>query len=110
VARSIGELPPGLPGALPPVESTKSGAGSRFPDTDRDQFPALRPVATPDALRALVDGVQVMTGVAAVKSDGIHMLVQYDTARIQLPQLRQRLTELGHPPAPAPTFRRRQRG
>jgi hypothetical protein len=99
VVRSIGELPPAA-GALPAVESDNPVQDPGFLTPIETQFELSEPVASPDALRALVDGVQRLSGVAAVKSDGIHVLVQYDTARIQLPQLRQRLSELGHAPAP----------
>jgi hypothetical protein len=64
------------------------------------QFQLGEPISTSDALRAAVEGVQALPGVVAVKSDGVHVLVQYDDSRVQPNQLRQRLMELGHAAAP----------
>jgi hypothetical protein len=48
-------------------------------------------------LRRVVDGMLELTGVAEVESDGAHMRVMYDTARVLPPRMREHLEELGAP-------------
>jgi hypothetical protein len=56
------------------------------------------PITNEAELRRVVDGMLGLTGVAEVETDGAHMRVMYDTARVLPPRMRARLEELGHPP------------
>ena len=99
VARAMGELP-AAPGAIAVVETANQVQDPGLVTPMEIQFELAQPIGAADTLRTLVDNVQSVAGVVRVKSDGVHMLVQYDTARVQPTQLRQRLTELGHAAAP----------
>jgi hypothetical protein len=88
VLKPIGELPP-AEGALAVLETRSLVQDPGFVTPMEVQFEFGQPIPTSDALRTVVDGVQAMPGVAAVKSDGIHMVVQLDTSRVQPAQIRQ---------------------
>jgi hypothetical protein len=97
--RAIGDLP-AADGALPALETRNQSQDPGFISPVQVTFQFAQPIASAEVLRTIVDGVQAMTGVAAVKSDGVHMIVQYDTARVQPAQIRERLEELGYTLAP----------
>jgi hypothetical protein len=61
------------------------------------EFAFETPIVTEAEVRALVLGVQGLTGILAVESDGAHLRAMYDTARIQPPRIRAYLEETGHP-------------
>jgi hypothetical protein len=97
--KPIGDLP-AAEGALPAVETRNQAQDAGFLTPVEITFQFAQPIRAADVLRTLVDAVQALPGVAAVKSDGVHMIVQYDTARVQPAQIRQRLDELGYAFAP----------
>jgi hypothetical protein len=106
----MGELPDAA-GTIAVVESRNQIQDPGLVTPVEIQFELAEPITTSDALRGLVDGVQALAGVVAVKADGVHLLVHYDDSRVQPMQLRQRLTELGHAaipgtdvPAPGPAI------
>jgi hypothetical protein len=97
--RAISELP-AAEGALPVIETRiqPQDPGVVMPVEVTFQF-AQAIVAT-ETLRPIVDAVQAVPGVTGVKSDGVHMIVQYDSGRVQPAQIRQLLDQLGHAFAP----------
>jgi hypothetical protein len=99
VARPFGELPAAST-AIAVIEATNPDQDPGLLSPMEIQFELADPIATPDVLRTVVDAIRTSTGVVAVKSDGVHLLVQYDDSRVQPGQLRQRLTALGHAAAP----------
>jgi hypothetical protein len=73
-------------------------------------FEFATPITSEVELQRVVNGMVDLTGVAEAKSDGAHISIMYDTARVQGPRMRERLEELGHPasegsevPAPGDT-------
>jgi hypothetical protein len=60
-------------------------------------FEFASPITTEAELRRVVDGMLALTGVAEVETDGAHIRVMYDTARVLPPRMRAHLEELGHP-------------
>jgi hypothetical protein len=56
-----------------------------------------QPLTDSNALRQLVEGIQVLDGVSSVSSDGVHVHVLYDSTRLLPTRVRDRLRELGHP-------------
>jgi len=97
--RPLGDLPSAT-AAIAVIEATNPVQDPGLLSPKEIQFELADPIATADALRSVVDGLRTSAGVVAVKSDGVHVLVQYDDSRVQPGQLRQRLTELGHAAAP----------
>jgi hypothetical protein len=97
--KPIGELPPAQ-GALAAIETRSQAQDPSFLTPVEILFQFEQPIATSDALRMVVNGVQALPGVAAVKSNGVNIIVQYDTARVQPPQIRQYLDGLGYALAP----------
>ena len=56
-----------------------------------------QPLSDAGALRQLVEDVQQLDGVASVRSDGVRILVRYDSTHVLPARIRARLSELGHP-------------
>jgi hypothetical protein len=99
ISRALGDLPT-ADGAIAMVETRAAATDSGVVTPMELQFELADHIGSPDVLRQVVAGVQALPGVVAVKSDGVHMLIQYDDSRIQPTQVRQLLTELGHAAAP----------
>ena len=71
--------------------------GTGFLAATEVEFEFQEPVPTAEQLTRVVDGMQELTGVARVRSDGMHISVHYDDALVHAARLRSRLRELGHP-------------
>jgi hypothetical protein len=82
---------------LPTVETTAAARGPGFLTPVELDLELQQPITDSVELRTLVDGVQQLDGVASVRSDGVHILVRYDSTRVLPARLRDRLRELGHP-------------
>ena len=83
---------------LPTVHATSSvPRDPNFMSEVWAEFQLATPITSEADLRRLVDGLLDLTGVAEVESDGAHLRIMYDTARLQPPRMRERLQELGHP-------------
>jgi hypothetical protein len=82
---------------LPTVQTSADAGAAGFLRAVELDLDFQQPVADPSSLRQLVDGMQQLDGVASVSSDGLHILVRYDSTRILPTRIRDRLRELGHP-------------
>jgi copper chaperone CopZ len=97
--RAIGELP-AAEGALAVIETRNQAQDPGFLTPMEITFQFAQPIGAEADLRRIVDAVQAVPGVAAVKSDGVNMIVQYDSARLEPAQIRQLLDQLGFAFAP----------
>jgi hypothetical protein len=82
------------------VETTAAVRGPGFLTPVELELELEQPLSDVAELRTLVEGVQQLDGVAAVRSDGVSILVRYDSTRVLPARLRDRLRELGHPARP----------
>lgn len=89
--------PRSAPTGLPTVETSAAVRGPGFLTPVELDLELQQPVTDATDLKTLVDGVQQLDGVATVRSDGVHILVRYDSTRVLPARLRDRLRELGHP-------------
>ena len=85
------------PTGLPTVETSAAVRGPGFLTPVELDLELQQPVTDATDLKTLVDGVQQLDGVATVRSDGVHILVRYDSTRVLPARFRDRLRELGHP-------------
>jgi hypothetical protein len=82
---------------LATVETTAAVRGPGFLTPVELDLELEQPVTDAVDLKTLVEGVQQLDGVATVRSDGVHIVVRYDSTRVLPARLRDRLRELGHP-------------
>jgi copper chaperone CopZ len=85
--------------ALPTVETSAADRRPGFLSPVELDLVFQQPLTDSAELQTLVEAVQQLDGIAAVRSDGVHILVRYDSTRVLPARIRGRLTELGHPPA-----------
>jgi hypothetical protein len=83
--------------ALPTVETAAAVRGSGFLTPVELDLVFQQPLTDSVELQRLVDGVQQLDGITAVRSDGVHILLRYDSSRVLPTRIRDRLRELGHP-------------
>jgi hypothetical protein len=79
------------------VETTAASTQAGFLTQVELALELEQAVTDPAELRRFVDGVQELTGIASVRSDGSHIEVRYDSTRVLPARIRDRLRELGHP-------------
>jgi hypothetical protein len=82
---------------LPTVATSANAADPGFLRAVELNLDLAQPLTDEQALSQFVDGVQSLDGVTAVRSDGIHVVVSYDSTRLLPGRIRDRLSELGHP-------------
>jgi hypothetical protein len=91
---------------LTPIEIDNSAAmGTGYINPVEMDVQFTTPIATAEELGRLMQALISGGGIGLVRSDGEHMIVQYDTAAVQPNTIRQRIAALGYPVADATTVK-----
>lgn len=86
---------------LPPMEIDNSAAmGTSYVTPVELDLAFATPVPSNEELGRVMEGLVRGGGVGLVRSDGVRVVVQYDTAVVEPTAIRQRLAALGHPAKP----------
>jgi copper chaperone CopZ len=83
--------------ALPTVATSASASDPGFLRAVELDLDLQQPLTDQVSLKQFVEGIQQLDGVTAVQSDGVRVIVNYDSQRVLPQRIRDRLRELGHP-------------
>jgi len=82
---------------LPTVEASRPSTSASFLTAIDLELEFAEPIANPDELRRVVQGMLELNGVVHVSSDGVHISLRYDSGMVLPARMREQLQELGHP-------------
>ena len=83
---------------LPPMQLDNSAAmGTSYLTPVEMDLVFATPVASSEELGKVMEGLARGGGIGLIRSDGARLYIQYDTAVVDPPAVRQRLAALGHP-------------